>query len=221
MPPFQRPLLIGLLLLASGAPVSAEGAVTGSWSSLGPDGGSVTALASPVGSPNVIYAGVFGWVFKSVDGGATWKSAGRGLELLPEVNSLAIDPLHPSTLYAGASISFRSTESSKVGVYKSVDGGATWKPTGLGLDVLKIVIHPRFPQTIFASTTSGLYQSSNGGGKWRLLSRGVAAFPSLCFCRRSHVPTPNVQWVSAALGPVPAGSVQEPRWRVLLAAGPE
>jgi photosystem II stability/assembly factor-like uncharacterized protein len=170
--PLPRPLLIGLLVLASATPLKA--AVSGSWTSLGPDGGPVSALASPVGSPNVIYAGVFGGVFKSVDGGATWSSASRGIDVPATVCSLTIDPLHPSTLYAGTCLGFSGLQRVRSGLFKSVDGGSTWKLTGLvASDVPIVAINPRFPQTLFAGTSRGFYQSSNGGETWRLISKGV------------------------------------------------
>ena len=53
--PFPRLLLTGLLLLASTAPSMA---VTGTWASLGPEGGPVFSLASPAGNSQVVYAGV-------------------------------------------------------------------------------------------------------------------------------------------------------------------
>jgi photosystem II stability/assembly factor-like uncharacterized protein len=164
--PFPRPLLIGLLALASVAPLAA---VTGSWTSLGPEGGPVYALASPAGNPQVVYAGVFAGAYKSVDGGATWNWAGRGLDLRSAVTTLVIDPLHASTLYAGQN----------PGLFKSVDGGSNWKQTGLPpyLTVFKIAIDPRSPQILFAATNGGLYQSSNGGGKWKRLSRGLVPPP--------------------------------------------
>jgi photosystem II stability/assembly factor-like uncharacterized protein len=167
--PFPRPLLIGLLALASAAPGSAGGAVSGSWTSLGPDGGPVWALASPPGNPKVVYAGGSGGLYKSVDGGATWSRAGRGLNPLSPMSRLAIDPLHPSTLYAGL----------QRGLFKSVDGGATWKQIDLGSAQLIncIAIHPRFPETVFVGTELGLYQSSNGGARWRLLTRGLPSAP--------------------------------------------
>jgi hypothetical protein len=143
---------------------------------LGPDGGPVTVLASPVGSPNVIYAGVFGGVFKSVDGGATWKSASRGLDLMSAVETLAIDPFHPSILYAGTFVGPRSTETSKVGVFKSVDGGATWKPTGLGL-VQFLAAGPS--GAIYAAVQyDNVYENEDGGVTWVALGgTGTAVCP--------------------------------------------
>jgi photosystem II stability/assembly factor-like uncharacterized protein len=169
MPSFQRPFLIGLISLALAAPVSAGAAVTGSWTSLGPEGGAVWALASPAGQPQVIYAGVFGGAYKSVDGGSTWKWAGDGLDLRSQVTAFAFDPFHASTLYAVQT----------TGLFKSVDGGSTWKQTGLApyLPVLNVAIHPKSPQIVFAATVGGLYQSTNGGGKWRLLTRGLIPSP--------------------------------------------
>ncbi len=166
MTPYRTAPLICLLLLALAAPVAA---VTGAWSALGPEGGPVFALASTPGSPQVIYAGVFGGAYKSVDGGATWSWSGRGLELRSPVSSFAIDPFHPATLYAGQT----------TGLFKSVNGGATWKPTGLNpnLAVAGLAIHPRSPQILFVATNAGLYQTTNGGDKWKRLTNGLLPPP--------------------------------------------
>src|SRR3989454_550397 len=61
-----------------------------------------------------------GGVFKSTDGGASWNAI--GLTGVGGVLTLAIDPLTPTTLYAGTGIS---------GVHKSTNGGLSWSPTGL------------------------------------------------------------------------------------------
>jgi len=164
--PFLRLLLVGLLVLASTAPLKA--AVSGSWTSLGPDGGPVWALASHPGNPKVVYAGGADGLYKSLDGGANWSRADHGLDRLSPVTRLAIDPLHPSTLYA-----------IQQGLFKSVDGGANWKQILLGASriVYCIAIHPRFPETVFVGTELGLYQSSNGATGWRLLTRGLPSAP--------------------------------------------
>ena len=162
MTPYRTAPIICLFLLALAAPLAA---VTGTWSALGPEGGPVFALASPPGSPQVIYAGVFGGAYKSVDGGATWSWSGRGLELQSPVSSFAIDPFHPTTLYAGQT----------TGLFKSVNGGAAWNQTGLSpyLGVLGLAIHPRSSQTLFAATNAGLFQTNDGGGKWKRITRGL------------------------------------------------
>src|SRR5436309_6731182 len=114
-------------------------------------------------TPATLYAGtygangVFSAVFKSTDAGVGWNATGlTGVR----VYALAIDPLIPTTLYAG-------TESG--GVFKSSDGGASWSATGLtGVGgVLTLAIDPLTPTTLYAGTgTSGVYKSTNGGVNW-------------------------------------------------------
>ncbi len=68
-------------------------------------------------------------VYKSMDGGLNWQSANHGLTNL-YINSLAIDPTHPSTLYAGT---YHNQ------VYKSQDGGNSWIWSGTGMQDQAIV----------------------------------------------------------------------------------
>jgi photosystem II stability/assembly factor-like uncharacterized protein len=137
-------------------------AIDGQWRNLGPDGGSVYSLAVQPDDSRVMYAGVDGGVYKSVDGGASWSWAGEGLGLVEPVTSLAIDAVRASTLYAAQG----------QGVYKSVDGGQTWTRTGPP-GVFTVAAHPRTSGTVFAATTQGLYRTSNGGTRWKQLTRGL------------------------------------------------
>ncbi|MEA2604133.1 MAG: hypothetical protein QOF89_5125 [Acidobacteriota bacterium] len=167
MPPHRTPIIC-LLLLALSVPLAAvTGSVPGSWSALGPDGGSILELVFQPGNPQVLYAGSWGEAYKSVNGGATWSRISRGLQLLSPVSSLAVDPIHPSTVYAGQ----------ETGLYKSLDGGSTWRRTALGFAVLRVAVHPRFPQTVYAATDRGLYQTANGGTRWKRLTRGLLPLP--------------------------------------------
>src|SRR4051794_40963052 len=85
-----------LLPAVLAAPLSA--AVPGSWRSLGPDGGQIYDLAYAPGRPQTMYAATGATVFRSVDGGASWAYAGKGLTT--GAASLAIDPADPATVYA-------------------------------------------------------------------------------------------------------------------------
>jgi len=96
-------------------------------------------------------------LYRSEDGGATWKAIGLGSL---GVNALAIDPVNPSTLYAG-------TESG--GVFKSADWGETWsvRNTGLGsLTINALGINRANPSMLHAATAGGLFKSSDGGSSW-------------------------------------------------------
>jgi len=76
------------------------------------------------------------------------------------VYTLAIDPSTPSTLYAGTT---------RGGVFKSTDSGASWTNVGLTLwatTVYALAIGPSTPSTIYAGTNGGVFQSTNGGGGW-------------------------------------------------------
>lgn len=146
------------------------------WTSLGPYGGPISALAIDPQTPTTLYAGTpAGGVYKSLDGGAHWSAASDGLTDV-RVRALAIDPQTPATLYAVTQAS---------GVYKSLDGGAHWTAANQGIDgvggfpptlgVVTLAIDPQNPATLYAGRTSGLgvFKSTDGGGQWSAASNGL------------------------------------------------
>jgi photosystem II stability/assembly factor-like uncharacterized protein len=116
-------LLILLAFLWASRP-----ALAAEWTPIGPPGGAVRALAVDPVDPRIVYAGTAGGgVFKSVDGGASWKAANRGLTDY-RISALVLDPHAPGTLYVAA-----GTLPTSSGVFKSTDGGASWVPASQGL----------------------------------------------------------------------------------------
>src|SRR2546430_7068457 len=103
-------ILLGALLVTSR--MTAEGGIN-SWTSIGPEGGAIAALAIDPMTPGVLYAAAGGGVFKSTNGGASWSAVNTGLPNSSYVSVLAIDPQTPATLYAGT----------YGGLFKSYDGG--------------------------------------------------------------------------------------------------
>ncbi len=157
------------LLLAIGALFSTVAyAGSGVWTSGGPYGGEVYALAINPTTPSTLYAGTYGaGVFKSIDSGGTWAATNTGLTT-SYVRGLAIDPLTPSTLYA--------TTFGAAGVFRSIDSGATWAAanTGLtGLFVNALAINPATPATLYAGTSAGVFKSTDSGGAWAAVNTGL------------------------------------------------
>jgi hypothetical protein len=93
-------LLLSVVLWVGGASMVQAGLDT--WTSRGPEGVPVEALAIDPLTPTTLYAATRGFgVFKSTDGGASWSAANTGLPPFRFVQALALDPLTPTTLYAG------------------------------------------------------------------------------------------------------------------------
>lgn len=115
------------------------------WTSNGPEGGTIGALAVDPLNPLTLYAGTAGnGVFKSTDGGQHWQPANTGLTNTA-VTALAIDPVNPTTLYA-------STDN---GVFKSTDGAISWQAINTGLtntSVAALAIDPVNPTILYAGT---------------------------------------------------------------------
>jgi photosystem II stability/assembly factor-like uncharacterized protein len=156
------------------------------WTSIGPEGEAVSALAIDPTTPTTVYAGTSGGgVFKSTDGGNSWSAANVGLTAL-DVRALAIDPQNPTTLYAGT---YSSAGISGDTVFKSTDGGASWNRVGmfgssewwvsLGATTQALAIDPQNPTVLYATGTIEVFwnygdlsrhcmvfKSSNGGGSW-------------------------------------------------------
>ncbi len=146
---------------------------------------------------NVVYVAAYGplWkeggdrgVYKSTDGGKTWKNI-LSVSEHTGCNEIHMDPRNPDVLYA-AFHQRRRHEWTYLGggpesaLYKSTDGGATWKKLGGGLptgDVGRITlsISPVNPDVIYsmveAATGAGLYRSTNRGESWEKRSDRVTA----------------------------------------------
>ncbi|GCC51476.1 hypothetical protein SanaruYs_17010 [Chryseotalea sanaruensis] len=125
-------------------------------------------------------------LYKTLDGGKTWKKV--GLEKTRHIHRILIDPKNPNTVYVGA-IGSPWGEHPERGVYKTIDGGATWErilfvdnKTGCG----ELVMDPANPNKLFANMWehrrmpwtfssggpgSGLYVTHDGGKNWKKLSK--------------------------------------------------
>lgn len=108
-----------------------------------------------------------GQLVRSNDGGTTWQRLSDGPQQKQRIQSLAVDPRQPRTLYA----------STNLGVHKSVDGGSTWKPTALSsIFVITLKMHAGLGD-VYAGTGRGLFRSPDGGATWVHYSQGLEGSP--------------------------------------------
>jgi photosystem II stability/assembly factor-like uncharacterized protein len=143
-----------------GVYISHDGGVK--WQTAGIEGHAVRALVQAPSKPDILVAGALDGVFRSRDAGTTWERISpAGNEELQNFDSLAIDPLHPETIYAGT---FHLP-------WKTSDGGEHWTPVHAGMiddsDVLSLIIDKQHPKRIYASACSGIYRSDNAGALWK------------------------------------------------------
>ena len=138
------------------------------WTALSAGLGNLDVLALAVDwSVNAtIYAATNGGgIFKAINGGLAWTAINTGIVGSLATQSLAIDPLDPQVLYAGR------TGANKV--VKTINGGASWANSGVGLPVLSmsvrsVVIDRTTPDVLFLATSgAGVFKSSDGGATWQ------------------------------------------------------
>ncbi len=111
-------------------------------------------------------------IYRSTDGGLTWKC--MGLELTRYIHRIIIDPVNTDIIYAGA-IGNPWAPHTERGLYRSVDGGTTWKQilfTNETSGVADMVMDPGNPGKIFVAMWSHqrkpwfFSSSSEGSGLW-------------------------------------------------------
>jgi photosystem II stability/assembly factor-like uncharacterized protein len=161
----------------------------------------VYALAVDPSRPSFVYAGTRGQgFFISHDGGENWTRSPDTLIDDKIIYTLAVDPSAPDTIYAGgreANVSGFSTGSWGGGVFKSDDGGITWRSVNDGLPenwVYSLVIDPRSAGVLYAGTHSmGVYKSLDGGQTWQSQSDGLIS--------RYHTSIDNLKIRSLAVNP--------------------
>jgi photosystem II stability/assembly factor-like uncharacterized protein len=142
----------------------------------GPFGGPVHAVAVAPSAHGVAYVGTELGVFRTTNGGQSWTSAGLARPLGASVSSLVVDPHAPATVYAGLNQRWVGGASYREAVYKTTNGGRTWRP--LDLPGQPVAASPAGPPTVYAATTDSrgatrLVRSSDGGRSWRQADAGL------------------------------------------------
>src|SRR5262249_6828389 len=134
----------------------------------------VTALVIDPSTPDTLYAGIAGiggGVYKSTNGGTSWRAVKSGLADRI-VDTLVIDPSTPSTLYAGTNDYYYPVARS--GVYKSTNGGTSWTAmSGLTNIVNVLTTDPSTPDTLYAGTNGGGVFKSTDGSRWIAMNSGL------------------------------------------------
>lgn len=157
--------------------IHAEGVQTNSWTSSGPQGAVITAVA--MSSDNkILYAGTRGGgIYRSANGGTTWSQINSGLTNTV-INTLVIDPKDPTaanTVYAGTA----------AGIFRTTNSGTLWQDLGANLTnplspVTTILLDGSTtsgtPSRVYIGTSDwGVFSSSDGGISWNWKSSGLTS----------------------------------------------
>ncbi|MBL7872902.1 MAG: glycosyl hydrolase [Cyclobacteriaceae bacterium] len=152
------------------------------WRNIGPfRGGRANAISGVIGNDNVYYVGYTGGgIAKTDDAGITWKNISDGFFKVGSIGEIAICESDPNVIYVGTGEhAVRGVMTSYGdGVYKSTDGGKTWKNIGLEKTrhISEIAIHPNNPDIVLVgaqgavhgpSSDRGVYKSVDGGATWK------------------------------------------------------
>jgi photosystem II stability/assembly factor-like uncharacterized protein len=162
--------------------------------------GSVGAIAVSESDPNIVYVGMgehaprgvmttYGdGVYKSYDAGKTWKKI--GLDKTLQISRIVIHPKNPDIVLVAAQGAINGPTQDR-GIYKSVNGGATWSRVLFVNDLTgcsELSMNPQNPQEIYATMWhhqrlpwkvisggpgSGVYKSTDGGDTWQKIQEGL------------------------------------------------
>jgi photosystem II stability/assembly factor-like uncharacterized protein len=154
-----------VLFAAALAPAAASAA----WRAEGPFQGNVSQVAIAASRPQTVYAATSGGgVWRSDDGGSTWKLPGDEMTNR-DVQWVAVDPVDPASVWAGLDAS-----GSGSALWRSKDGGATWAavadsfPGGrVHATGAPIAFAPTQPKTIYVASSNLHYRTDDGGKTWR------------------------------------------------------
>jgi photosystem II stability/assembly factor-like uncharacterized protein len=143
-------------------------------------GGRVTAVAGMPSQPRTFFMGVAsGGVFRTTDGGESWVPITDGQVPVGSTGAIEVSESNPEIIYVGTgSDGVRSNVSTGRGVYRSMDGGRTWRFAGLYNvgQIGAVRIHPADPNTVWVAANGdifkptaarGIFKTTDGGKSWR------------------------------------------------------
>lgn len=140
--------------------------------------GRITAIDAVVSNPDIIYAGAAsGGVWKTENGGTTWTSIFDENPIL-NIGAIAIQQSNPSVVWVGTGEGNpRNSVNLGAGIFKSLDGGRSWKSMGLEKtkNIHRIIIDPTNPNIVYAGVIGnpfadhperGVFKTIDGGQTW-------------------------------------------------------
>ena len=150
------------------------------WRCIGPArGGRVLAVAGhPTNIAEFYFGACAGGVWKTNDAGISWHNISDGYFESASVGAIAVSDSDPNVIYVGTGEScIRGNLSYGDGIYKTTDGGRTWKNIGLKdtKHISKIRIDPNNPDLVYVAALGhafgpneerGVFRSSDGGENW-------------------------------------------------------
>ncbi len=151
------------------------------WRNIGPfAGGRASAVSGLSENPHTFFQGTSGGgLWRTEDAGTNWVNVSDGQIGTGSIGSITIAPSNPNIIYMGTGEGPARGQASSDGdgIYKSIDGGITWKHTGLrkSFRIPRIRVHPTNPDIVLvavqgnlwgASQERGVYRSVDGGENW-------------------------------------------------------
>jgi photosystem II stability/assembly factor-like uncharacterized protein len=152
------------------------------WRNIGPfRGGRANTISGVVNNNKKFYAGYTGGgVWTTTDGGISWKNISDGFFKVGSIGDIAVSESDPNVIYVGTGEhAVRGVMTSYGdGVYKSTDGGTTWKNIGLeqSRHISDICINPSNSNIVFVGAQGtvhgpnnerGVFKSIDGGATWK------------------------------------------------------
>jgi photosystem II stability/assembly factor-like uncharacterized protein len=140
------------------------------WLPFGPYGGDARSFITDPHDHTHLYLGTAnGWIYESHDAGGEWKRLARvGKRDDLVLDSIVLDPGKPGRILVGAWV----LGSADGGIYVSNDGGASWASEKAmeGQSIRALSAAPSDSNILVAGTLKGIYQSTDGGNEWKLIS---------------------------------------------------
>jgi photosystem II stability/assembly factor-like uncharacterized protein len=143
-------------------------------------GGRSCAVAGVRHQPNTFYfGGTGGGIWKTTDGGSNWEILSDKDLKTGSIGAIVVSESDPNIVYAGTGEApIRGNASHGDGVYKSTDGGRSWKNVGLkdSRQIARIRVHPQNPDLVYVAVQGhvwgpnaerGIFRSEDGGKAWK------------------------------------------------------